>query len=64
LLHIGLRFYLIESFYLFAIYFPHFIFIANSTPKIPKLLLYYYRFLVDSANQYLQLLVGSTTFLI
>ena len=32
--------------------------------KTPKLLLYYYCFLVDSANQYLQLLVGSTTFLI
>lgn len=38
--------------------------IANYTPKTPKLLHYYYCVLVKSANQYLQLLVGLTTFLI
>ena len=63
-MHRGLGFSLIESIYLFAIYFPYFNFIANYIPKTPKLLHSYYCLLVKSANQYLQLLVGSTTFLI
>jgi hypothetical protein len=62
-LHRGLGFSLIESF-LFAIYFLHLFLSQTIQPKTPKLLLYYLGFLVDFANQYLQILVGSTTFLI
>jgi hypothetical protein len=63
LLHKGLGFLSLRAFtycyLLFAFYF-----IANYTPKTSKLLHSYYCLLVKSADQYLQLLVGSSTFLL
>jgi hypothetical protein len=61
-MHMGFGFSLIASIYLVAIYFPHFIFIANYIPKNIKTVNLLFLLSCYFANQDLQLLVGSTTF--
>jgi hypothetical protein len=63
LLHRGLGFLALRAF-TYCYLFSAFYFIANYTPKTPKLLHFFYCLLVKSSNQYLQLLVGSQPFLL
>ena len=55
-------FSLFESFLLATIYLKHFYTFATIQPKIPKTLAFFIVLFIILANQYLQLLVGSTTF--
>ena len=60
--HRGLGFSLFESFQLSLFIFSIFILFATIQPKIPKTLASFIVLFIILANQYLQLLVGSTTF--
>jgi hypothetical protein len=62
LLHKGLGLISLRAF-TYCYLLSTFYFIANYTHKTPKLLHCYYCLLVKSANQYLLLLVGSTSFI-